>query len=235
MSDQVDIIAFGAHPDDIEIGCGGYLAKSVGLGYAVGMVDLTRGEMGSNGTVEQRHNEAQAAANILGAKWRENLAIPDRHVTINDDNLAKVVRLIRRHRPKIILAPYWEDRHPDHINASNLITEAYFAAGLKKFVTDLQGYRPAVVLYYILNRTQVQPSFIVDITGYHDKKEAAIIAHESQFQLLKNGWETVLNGGSYLYLLDSRDRYLGALIGGKHGEGFVVKNPIPITDPMKAW
>lgn len=235
MTENIDIIAFGAHPDDVEIGCGGYLAKSVGLGYSVGIVDLTRGEMGSNGTVEQRREEALNAAGILGASWRENLAIPDRHVEVNDEYLAKVVRLIRSFRPKIILAPYWEDRHPDHVNASKLIDEAHFAAGLKKFVPDLKGYRPAAVLNYFLNRTPQMPSFIVDISEFRDKKEAAIAAHKSQFSLLKDGWETVLNGGNYLYVLDSRDRYYGSLIGSRYGEGFAVKNPIPMPDPMKAW
>lgn len=235
MNESVDIIAFGAHPDDVEIGCGGYVAKSVGLGYTVGIVDLTQGEMGSNGTVEGRRQEALEGAAILGAAWRENLAIPDRHVEINDDNLAKVVRVIRRFRPKIILAPYWEDRHPDHVGASNLINDAYFASGLKKFVPDLKGYRPAAVLYYFLNRTPKEPSFIVDVTEYHGKKQEAIAAHQSQFQMLAKGWETVLNSGSYLNVLDSRDRYFGSLIGARYGEGFVTKYPVPMPDPMRAW
>lgn len=231
--DRVDVIAFGAHPDDVEIGCGGLLAKEAALGHRVGIVDLTRGEMGTNGTVEERKAEGEAAAKILGAVWRKNLEIPDRHIERSEGNLAKVVEVLRLYRPTIILIPYWNDRHPDHVAASNLVTEAHFTSGLIKFLPELKPYRPKEMLYYFLNYEQ-EPSFVVNVTDYYDQKRQAIAAHDSQFGRRNPMLPTVVNT-RFPYRLESRDRHLGARINAQYGEGFVVRNLLAIHDPVEFW
>lgn len=231
--DRVDVIAFGAHPDDVEIGCGGLLAKEAALGHRVCIVDLTRGEMGTNGTVEERKAEGEAAAKILGAVWRKNLEIPDRHIERSEENLAKVVEVLRLYRPTIILIPYWNDRHPDHVAASNLVTEAHFTSGLIKFLPELKPYRPKEMLYYFLNYEQ-EPSFVVNVTDYYDQKRQAIAAHDSQFGRRNPMLPTVVNT-RFPYRLESRDRHLGARINAQYGEGFVVRNLLAIHDPVEFW
>lgn len=230
---QVDIIVFGAHPDDVEIGCGGLVAKEAALGYRVGIVDLTRGEMGTNGTIEERQAEGEAAAKILGAVWRKNLDIPDRNIQRTDENLTKVVSVLRKYRPTLIIIPYWNDRHPDHVAASNLVTEAHFTSGLIKFLPELKPYRPKEMLYYFLNYEQ-EPSFVVNVTDYYEQKRQAIKAHESQFGRKNPMIPTVLNT-RFPYRLDSRDRHQGAKINAEFGEGFVVRNMLAIKDPLEFW
>jgi N-acetylglucosamine malate deacetylase 1 len=229
--EKVDIIAFGAHPDDVEIGTGGLVAKEAALGYKVGIVDLTQGEMSTNGTIEERSFEAQKAAEVLGAKWRLNLAIPDRKILINDENLAKVVRVIRQYQPEMILIPHWEDRHPDHVDCSELITVAHFNAGLRKFLPELEAYRPPKVYYYLINST-ANPSFVVDVSDYYELKKQSIFTHESQFLRTNKMLKTVLNNG-FPYLVESRDRYFGAQMGVKFAEGFITKKQVSVNDPMK--
>lgn len=228
--EKVDIIAFGAHPDDVEIGTGGLLAKEAAAGYSIGIVDLTQGEMSTNGTVEERAIESEKAGKILGIKWRKNLKIPDRNIEINNENLSKVVTVIRQYRPEIILIPHWEDRHPDHVACSNLVTEAHFNAGLRKFIPDLEVYRPQKVFYYFINST-ANPSFVVDVSEYYEKKKDSIFAHESQFLRKNNMLKTVLNQG-FPYLIESRDRYFGAQIRVEYAEGFIAKGLVNIQDPM---
>lgn len=231
--ESVDVIAFGAHPDDVEIGCGGLVAKEVALGYRVGIVDLTAGEMGTNGTVEERLAESEEAARILGAAWRKNLRIPDRHIEQTEENLKKVVELLRLYRPKIILMPYWNDRHPDHMAASSLVTEAHFSAGLRKFLPHLKAFRPKEMLYYFMNYEQ-EPSFVVDITDFYEIKRQAIAAHESQFGRRNPMLPTVVNS-RFPHMIDSRNGHYGARIGVRYGEGFVVKNMLAVADPVEFW
>lgn len=230
----VDIIAFGAHPDDVEIGAGGLLAKEAALGYKVGIVDLTRGEMGSRGTSEIRTREAGRAAEILGAAWRLNLEMPDGHVTPDEENVLKVVRVIRTYRPSMIIAPYWDDRHPDHVKASQIVTEAHFKAGLKKLQPEIPAFRPHIILYYFLNRME-NYSFIVDISDYYSKKQEAISSHHSQFGSAGLKPLAVLGVRAPLQLIESRDRFQGAQIGAAYGEAFLVRTPVPIADPMQIW
>lgn len=229
--EKVDIVAFGAHPDDVEIGCGGLLAKEVALGYKVGIVDLTQGEMGTNGTIEERAAEAQKAAEILGATWRKNLKIPDRHVDKSEENLAKVVEVIRTAQPKLILMPYWNDRHPDHVNASNLVTEAHFSSGLRKYQPDQKAFRPREMLYYFMNYEQ-EPSFIVDVTKYWDTKIEAISAHESQFGRRNPMFPTEVNS-RFPGKLEGRFRHYGSFVNARYGEAFVVRNMLAVQDPME--
>jgi len=218
----LDILAFGAHPDDVEIGAGGFIAKECALGHAVGIADLTRGEMSSKGTIEERAAESAAASKILGLTVRENLGFSDRHLTISDEYLTPIVSLIRTHRPTILVAPYWVDRHPDHIKCSELVTEAHFSSGLKKFLPDLEPFRPPFIFYYYINKAE-NPAFICDVSDYYETKKASILAHESQF------------AGKYPYGLESRDRYFGSQIRKLYGEGFASKNPLQIPDPAALW
>lgn len=232
--ESVDIIAFGAHPDDVEIGAGGFLAKEAALGYKVGIVDLTRGEMGSRGTPDIRADEADKAAKILGATWRINLNMPDGMVNLEHENVMKAARIIRACRPSIIVAPYWDDRHPDHVRTSQLVTEAHFKAGLKKLEPELKAFRPNITLYYFLNRMEGY-SFIVDTSHYYAQKQEAVAAHYSQFGDAGLKPLAVLGVKVPLQFIESRDRFQGAQIGTAYGEAFLVRTPIPIDDPMKIW
>jgi len=231
---QVDVIAFGAHPDDVEIGAGGLVAKEVEMGYRVGLVDLTRGEMGSRGTPEERAEEAEEAARVLGLTWRKNLGLPDGEFDVSGENILLVVRALRTYRPKIIIAPYWEDRHPDHVRASLLIQEAHFKAGLKKVLPELPPYRPAMTVFYFLNK-MAPPSFIVDITSVYEKKWASLLAHQTQFVRTKLKDPALLGAREPLKFIESRDSFYGSQIGVKYGEPFIIKSPVPMADPMQVW
>ena len=232
--DKVDIIAFGAHPDDVEIGAGGFLAKEIALGYKVGIVDLTRGEMGTRGNPNIRAEEAAKAADILGATWRINLEMPDGMVSLDHENVMKLARVLRVTRPSIVVTPYWDDRHPDHVKASQLVTEAHFKAGLKKLEPQIKAFRPNIVLYYFLNRME-NYSFIVDVTKVYEKKREAIEAHYSQFGDAGFKPLAVLGVKVPLQFIESRDRFQGAQIGVAYGEAFLVRTPVPIDDPMTIW
>lgn len=231
---QVDIIAFGAHPDDVEIGAGGLVAKEVELGYRVGLVDLTRGEMGTRGTAEERAEEAGEAARILGLSWRQNLGLPDGEFEVSQENIMLVVRLLRTYRPKILIVPYWEDRHPDHVRASQLIQEAHFKAGLKKVMPELPAFRPQMMLFYFLNKMAPQ-SFIVDVSAVYEKKWNSLLAHKSQFVRTKLKDPALLGAKEPLKFIESRDSYYGSQIGVRYGEPFLIKTPVPLADPMEIW
>lgn len=231
---QVDIMAFGAHPDDVEIGAGGLLAKEAALGYKIGIVDLTRGEMGTRGNPEIRADEAQKAAAIIGAAWRTNLGMPDSGVTVSQENVMQVARLMRTCQPSIVIAPYWDDRHPDHARASQLVTEAHFKAGLKKLEPELPAFRPNIILYYFLNRMD-NYSFIVDVSEYYSQKQAAVEAHYSQFGDVGLKPLAVLGVKRPLQFIESRDRFQGAQIGTAYGEAYLVRTPVPLHDPMLVW
>ena len=232
--EKVDIIAFGAHPDDVEIGAGGLVAKEAALGYKVGIVDLTRGEMGSRGTPDIRSGEAARAAEILGAVWRLNMDMPDGSVTPDHEHVMKVARAIRIYRPSVIIAPYWDDRHPDHVKTSQLVAEAHFKAGLKKLEPELPAHRPNMIIYYFLNRMEGF-SFLVDVTEFYNKKQEAISAHESQFGAAGLKPLTVLGVKRPLQFIESRDRFQGAQIGTAYAEAFLVRTPVPVNDPMSIW
>lgn len=231
---QVDIIAFGAHPDDVEIGAGGLVAKEVELGYRVGIVDLTRGEMGTRGTPEERAVEAQEAAGILGLAWRRNLSLPDGEFEVSKENILLVVRLLRTYQPRIIILPYWEDRHPDHVRASLLIQEAHFKSGLKKVLPELPAYRPRMMIFYFLNKT-VPQSFIVDVSDVYDKKWNSLLAHKTQFVRSGHKDPALLGAKEPLKFIESRDSYYGSQIGVRYGEAFLIKTPVPLADPMQIW
>lgn len=230
MSDPsvVDLLAFGPHPDDIEIGFGGCVALHVARGFRVGLCDLTRGELGSNGTVEERLAEAEAARAVLGADWRLNLGWPDGGPYETVAHANDVVRLVRACRPGIVAIPYWDDRHPDHRAASETLSRAVFKAGLRR-VSGLsadEAWRPRRVVYYFIN-DDAPVSFGIDVSEVYDKKRQALACHATQFT--PQGAERVptrLTASTFFQLIESRDARLGALTGVAHAEGIVIREPL---------
>lgn len=226
---SLDLLVFGPHPDDLEIGLGGTIARHVAAGSSVGLCDMTAGEMGSNGTVEQRIAESEAARKVLGAVWRENLRLPDRQITSSPDHLITVATFIRRHRPRVVAAPYWSDRHPDHVAASALVTEAVFNAGLRKYWAEGEAWKAEWICYYFINDSD-KPSFVVDVSEYYEKKRQALDCHVTQFQPPGSGTAaTRLNTPVFRQLIESRDAQFGALAGVPWAEGFIVRDPVPRT------
>lgn len=228
--DQVDVLAFGPHPDDIEIGIGGTIAKLAARGSRVGLCDLTAGEMGSNGTVEERLAEAEAAREVLGARWRTNLRLQDRAIGAQPGDTLKIVELVRRVRPRVIAAPYWSDRHPDHVAASRLLTEAVFSAGLRRFGAGGEAWKPAWTCYYFINNSGA-PSFVVDVSDYYETKRRALACHGSQFRPEGPGSvPTRLTSARFQQLIESRDAQFGAQAGVAFAEGIVVREPVVRRD-----
>jgi len=222
----VDLLAVGPHPDDIEIGIGGLVAKHTSLGHRVGLCDLTAGEMGSNGTVEERLAEAEAARKVLGAAWRVNLRLPDRAIGTDLEHLRVVASLVRRAKPRVVAIPYWSDRHPDHEAASGLLTEGVFNAGLRRYQADGEAWKPESVCYYFINDS-ASPSFVVDVSDHYDTKRRALACFESQFRPLHAGAvATRLTSASFTQLIESRDAQFGALAGVAFAEGIIVKHPV---------
>lgn len=221
----VDLLVFGPHPDDLEIGLGGTIARHVGSGHLVGLCDLTRGELGSNGTVEQRAAEAEAARAVLGAAWRECLGWPDGGIG-TEDHVRSAAAFIRRHRPRAVAVPHWHDRHPDHLAASETLTRAVFKSGLRRYDADGEAFRPAWVCYYFINDAST-PSFVVDVSDHYETKRRALASYGSQFTTAAKGAvETRLTSPRFAQLIESRDAQFGALAGVAFAEGVVVKEPV---------
>ena len=224
--EPVDLLVFGPHPDDIEIGLGGTIARHVALGYPVGLCDLTAGEMGSNGTVDERLAEAEAARAVLGARWRVNLRWTDRAIGEDAGQLRSAVRMIRDARPKTIALPYGADRHPDHVAAHRVLTEAVFNAGLRRYDAGGEAWKPEWVCHYFINDS-VAPSFVVDVSEHYQRKRDALACHRSQFAPAAGGAvSTRLTSPLFLQLVESRDAQFGALAGVPFAEGLVVRDPI---------
>jgi len=233
MPDRVDLLVFGPHPDDLEIGLGGAIAKHVALGHRVGLCDLTRGELGSNGTPEQRVQEAAAAREVLGATWRENLGLPDGDIGSDPSHLRAIVELIRAARPRTIAIPFGQDRHPDHVAASRLLTRASFLSGLARYAPTGDKWRPDWLLSYFINDSK-RPSFVVDVSAQYDTKRAALACHGSQFAPPSTGAApTRLNTPRFQQLIESRDAQFGALIGVPFAEGVVVRELLVRDDLLK--
>jgi bacillithiol biosynthesis deacetylase BshB1 len=223
MAGAVDLLVFGPHPDDLEIGLGGAIAKHVALGHRVGLCDLTRGELGTNGTPDERLQESEAARKVLGADWRENLGLPDGDIGGDPSHRRAIVELIRRARPKTIAIPYDRDRHPDHVAASRLLTRAAFLSGLARYSAGGDTWRADWLLYYFINDS-TRPSFVVDVSAHYETKRAALACHTSQFTPPSSGAAaTRLNTPRFQQLIESRDAQFGALIGVEHAEGVVVR------------
>ena len=230
----LDLLAFGSHPDDVELTCAGTLAKATKAGLKTGIIDLTEGELGTRGNNRLRAKEAEAAAKILGCV-RENLHIPDGNIEISEANRLKVIRAIRKYRPNIILIPHFAERHPDHVHSHHLCREAWFYAGLRKIRTKLDGkeqepWRPRSYFNY-MQWQEFQPTFIVDISKEFDLRLKSILAHKSQFHDPKSkDPQTLLSDKSFLDFVETRAKFYGYSIGAKYGEPFYSAEPIGITD-----
>ena len=227
----LDLLVFGPHPDDIEIGMGATVALHARRGDRVGLVDLTRGELGSNGTPDERVAEAAEASTVLGAVLRLNLALPDGCLSADDEGqVDAVVRCVRAHRPRAIAIPHWEDRHPDHGNASRLLRQAIFRAGLRRVVTADEPWRPEWVCHYFINDA-APPSFVVDVSAVYEIKRQALACHRTQFSpAAGDAVETRLTSPLFLQLVESRDAQFGAQAGVRFAEGLVVRQPILRAD-----
>jgi len=231
---KLNVLAFSAHPDDIELSAAGTLIKLNKQGYAVGIADMTRGEFGTRGTMDIRQKEAEEAARLIGAKVRECLDIPDGSVTVTRENHLKVIHLLRKYRPGIVFTHYWRARHADHIATSQIVTEACYLSGLAKIETGQERFRPKRILYHQI-LYDVVPSFLVDISSEVEQKWKAVRAHKSQFfDPESKEPETLLSTPSFLENLEARMRYFGSLIGVSHAEPFLTMEPIAIPDLVAA-
>jgi len=233
---ELDALAFGAHADDAELGCGGTLIKLAAAGHRTGVIALTRGEMASRGSVEIRAREFEDSAALLGLAAHEMLDIPDARVEASWENKLKLIQRIRAHRPRIIFAPYWVDRHPDHEKTSQLVREAFFLAALKKIETGQPPVRPHKLIFYP-TRFDFTPSFIVDVSAHHPQKIRAILAYRSQFgaddREDPEAPETLISRPAFLDRIESRARQYGAQIGVLQGEPFLVREAIRVDDPVE--
>lgn len=224
-----EALFFGAHPDDIELTCGGLAALLARHGHAVGLVDLTRGELGTRGDVALRGREAEAAAKALGVASRECLELPDGGLDRHDRaQLAAVVECLRRHRPSLVVAPHRDDAHPDHVEASHLVTRACYLAGLAKYPAAGERWRPARLLY-VLYRGETPPTLVVDVTAVWDARAAAIAAHASQLDPAA-GESTYLTAPGFLAEVEARARVFGAAAGCAYAEGYRSRGPLALRD-----
>ncbi len=233
MSEYIYALAFGAHPDDIEIACSATMLKLRQEGKLVVACDLTEGEMGSRGTRTLRRKEAAEAAQHLGYTERINLNLGDTRFENSHENLLKVIRILRRYRPTVVFAPQPIERHPDHERAARLITDACFYSGLVKIKTKDNGkiqerHRPKYLLYYLQDRFML-PSFIVDVSDTFEASRKAVMAFKSQFYDPNSKEpETHISRKEFLEALDARAKYFGELIGARYGEGFVYASILPV-------
>lgn len=221
---MLDILVFGAHPDDAEIGMGGTIAKHTAAGFRVGICDLTLAEMSSNGTVELRQQEAASASAVLGLSSRTNLRLPDRGLDHSKEQLQAIVAEIRRHRPRIVFAPYWVDRHPDHIACSKLVEEAVFNAKLRRYMPELAPVAVEQLVYYYINDAS-DVSLVVDISEYYETKRESLLAYRSQFT--SDGPDQVATPltDRYVQRVKARDMLLGQTHSFAYAEGFAIKKP----------
>ena len=227
---MVDVLLFGAHPDDVEWGAGGTVLLMQQQGVSFAFIDLTAGEMGSRGTPEERDLEAKAAANFCGAAARETLNLPDCGLVDTPETRRLIARTIRRYKPRIVMAPYWEDRHPDHAAAGSMVRNAQLFCTLRKLDDANPPHKPALFLYFLLHNYE-KPSFVTDISSVYERKLKLLRLHVTQFSKTadENGL-VPLGLSDYLFGLESRDRFFGSLIGCHHGEAFVQERPLRLND-----
>jgi bacillithiol biosynthesis deacetylase BshB1 len=230
---KLDILAFGSHPDDVELGCSATIAKEIQNGKKVGIIDLTQGELGTRGTAETRKQEANDAAKILGVEVRENLKFADGFFMNDKQHQLEVIKMIRKYQPDIVLCNTIEDRHIDHGKGSQLVSDACFLSGLMKIETELDGnsqqqWRPKQV-YHFIQWKHIEPDFVVDVTGFMDTKMKAVLAYSTQFYDPKSKLpETPISSKNFTDSVDYRARDLGRIIGVEHGEGFTVERYVGV-------
>jgi bacillithiol biosynthesis deacetylase BshB1 len=228
---KLDVLAFGAHPDDIELACSGSLMKLIAEGKSVGIVDLTEGEMGTRGSIFTRREESANASKIIGIAVRENLNLGDSSFELNQETRVKVIEVIRKYRPTIVLANAVDDRHIDHPKGAQLVKEAFFLSGLSKIVTSSNNeaqmaFRPKFLFHYI-QHYHTRPDFVIDITGYQSRKIESILAYKTQFYNPDSKEaETPISSKRFLNFLDARSREMGEVIGVEYGEGFTSHVPL---------
>ncbi len=233
---KLDILAFGAHPDDVELGCSGTIAKEVANGKKVGIIDLTQGELGTRGTAETRKEEAAEGARILGVEIRENLKFADGFFVNDQAHQLEIIKVLRKYRPDIVLCNAVDDRHIDHGRGSKLVSDACFLSGLRKIETEHEGikqeaWRPKWVYHYIQWKN-IEPDFAVDITGFIDKKIASVMAYKTQFfDPTSKEPSTPISDQNFLDSVTYRARDLGRLIGVDFAEGFTTER-IPAVDSL---
>ena len=232
---KVDYLAFGAHPDDIELGCGGTLAKLISEGKTVAIVDLTQGELGTRGSVEIRYQEAEAAAKILGVAYRENLKMKDGFLINSEEYQLEIVKMVRKYQPEVVFSNAIDDRHPDHAKASKLVSDACFLAGLKSIHTEIDGvaqekWRPKNIFNYIQWK-DITPNFVIDISDFLDKKIESCMAYSSQFyDPNSQELETPISNKDFLESLTYRAQNLGRLSGVTYAEGFTYEKLIALKN-----
>ncbi|GLY09779.1 bacillithiol biosynthesis deacetylase BshB1 [Pseudobacillus badius] len=229
---KADILAFGAHADDIEIGMGGTAAKYAAAGKKVIFCDLTKAELSSNGTVASRLAEAKEAASLLGVYERVGLDLPDRGLFLTEEAIRVVAEMIRRYRPTVIFAPYEKDRHPDHGACSRIVQEAFFSAGIRKYQTPgNEGAHKASRLYFYMINGFHHPDFCIDISNFMDRKKQSLRAYESQFEIGAHSVATPLTNG-YIEAVEARDRLMGKEVGRTFAEGFLTNVPLVLEQDL---
>jgi bacillithiol biosynthesis deacetylase BshB1 len=229
---KTDVLAFGPHPDDVEMGCGGLLVKLKKIGYKTGIIDLTRGELSSNGDIETRTRETRAASEVLGIDVRENLNLQDGNIINDIESRNRIIEMLRKYQPKMVLFPYYKDRHPDHENAHKLIKDSVFISGLVRYKTSMDFFRPDIVLNYMLH-FEFTPSFIVDIADELEKKVEAVTAYKSQFfSTVEKDVVTHISTKSFNDILHTRAKYFGLKINSTAGEAYFINSKIKINDPL---
>lgn len=229
---KIHVLAFGAHPDDVEACASGFLIKAKNQGLTVGIVDFTRGEASNFGTVKERDKESKKATKILKLDYRNNLNIPDEHVLVNEENIEKVVKEIRKLKPEIVLLPYFNDLHPDHANTGIIGKKALFFAKIKKFSKNinLDSHQVSLVLFYMLH-TEFKPSFILDISEEYSTKLKAIYAHKSQFfKKEKNRYLKRFHNPDFMDFFESRTKVYGYKIGVKYGEPYLIEGYLGLNN-----
>ncbi|WP_343329481.1 bacillithiol biosynthesis deacetylase BshB1 [Polaribacter staleyi] len=235
---KLDILAFGAHPDDVELGCGATIAKEISLGKKVGIVDLTRGELGTRGSADLRDIEAVNSAKILGVSVRENLRFSDGFFVNDKEHQLEVIKMIRKYQPEIVLCNAIDDRHIDHPKGSSLVSDACFLSGLLKIETTIEGelqekWRPKLVYHYIQWKN-LEPDFVIDVTGFMDLKKKSVLAYTSQFyDPTSNEPETPITSKNFTDSVDYRAKDLGRLIGVGFAEGFISERYVAVENLSK--
>nr|MDH3163961.1 bacillithiol biosynthesis deacetylase BshB1 [Bacillus licheniformis] len=229
---MLDILAFGAHSDDVEIGMGGTIAKYTKKGFQIGICDLTQAELSSNGTVETRKSEAALAAEILGASPRISLTPPDRGLFPSQAAIRDVVAVIRKHKPKLVFVPYPKDRHPDHGHAAEIVEEAVFSAGIHKYedAEKQPAHKVQNVYYYMINGFH-KPEFVIDISETINQKKDGLVAYQSQFTRSRQSVETPLTNG-YIETVEAREKLLGKEVGVAYAEGFFSKRTLLLNNDL---
>jgi bacillithiol biosynthesis deacetylase BshB1 len=231
---KLDILAFGAHPDDVELGCSGTIAKEVSLGKKVGIIDLTRGELGSRGSVAIRNSESAKASEILGIAVRENLDMRDGFFVNDEEHQLKIIQMIRKYRPEIVICNAIDDRHIDHGKGSKLVSDACFLSGLVKIETELNGesqkvWRPKIVYHYIQWKN-IEPDFVVDVTDFIEKRTQSILAYSSQFyNAEETGPVTPIATKNFLESINYRLQDLGRIVGVDYAEGFTTERYLAVN------